>query len=280
MLAYSTSPIPADCGRIYTNNCLADTSAACEICTDPGRNEMPKASITKATTILQTTQAKEANIEQAFANFLEELGSPALAAKARPVVDVLSKFLNNNEATEWRQNPSFTEREKPSAMIKYLDRYLRYNLLRELRLSFEQIEYLSYGTYALVEWLGFKNYLSKRDVVEFEFLRDSQLSKWERAYTAAESIDTAIHKSKALDCTGEEIEFERHDIAEIKDNQIWLEIWSPPILPKERHIGPITLPKNVTRLLEKGWIISCALQQTKQGWKIVESGNVYPALPY
>jgi hypothetical protein len=52
--------------------------------------------------------------------------------------------------------------------------------------------------------------------------------------------------SKQIDCG-------RHDIAEIKGDQI---------------------------RLEKGWIITGSLEQTKSGWQIIESGNIYPALPF
>jgi len=241
---------------------------------------MAKIASTTPSTTSAYKLAGKPNIEEVFEAFLTDLGPAAVAAKARPVVEMLSEFLNNNEATEWRQIPSFTKREQPSAIIPHLDRYLRYNIMRELVLNIEQMDFIFYGTYALCEWLGLKQHFSQKEALEFEFIKQEHMSKWERALAAVEAIDKSIRKRKTATLVGKEIDFGRHDVAEIKGDQIWLEIWSLPILPDERRVGPITVPKNVAGLLERGWIISCSLRETKQGWQITESGNVYPALPY
>ena len=103
---------------------------------------MAKIASTTPSTTSAYKLAGKPNIEEVFEAFLTDLGPAAVAAKARPVVEMLSEFLNNNEATEWRQIPSFTKREQPSAIIPHLDRYLRYNIMRELVLNIEQMDFL------------------------------------------------------------------------------------------------------------------------------------------
>lgn len=241
---------------------------------------MAKVVSTSSTRAEAYRSASNTNIESAFEAFLKDLGSATAAAKARPVVELLSEFLNNSETTEWRQNPSFTQRSQPSAIIPHLDRYLRYNIMRELVLNFDQMEFIFYGTYALCEWLELKQYFSTKEALQFELLKQEQMSKWQKAISAVEAIDKLTLKRRSGPPAGKQIEFGRHDIAKIDGDQIWLEIWSLTILPDERNVGPITLPKKAARLLEEGWIISCSLCETKTGWQIVESGNIYPALPF
>jgi hypothetical protein len=77
------------------------------------------------------------------------------------------------------------------------------------------------------------------------------------------------------------IELARHDVSKISGAKIWLEVWEPMDLPDQRNIGPVEIPLSVAQVLEPGWMIVCALGLKKNGkWEVIESGSIYPSLPF
>src|SRR5262249_20973015 len=125
-----------------------------------------------------------------------------------------------------------------------------------------------------------KELLADKEYRQIQALRDELLEMWKKGYEVAETIDSSLQRTKPTGRSAQMIEFAKHDILKIEGDQIWLEIWFPMILPKERKVGPIDLPKGLAASLQVGWMITCELKKSKSGFRISEIGNIYPSLPY
>ncbi len=119
----------------------------------------------------------------------------------------------------------------------------------------------------LCAWLALKG------LVETEDALDSTKTAGRASKTLPRSTKAGnlIHKlAQATNCSGK-VECEGYmDITKVAQDSIWL----CPIGGEE--IGPVSLPKQITELLEVGWEINCALAKQRGKWKIVEVGNIYP----
>lgn len=219
-------------------------------------------------------------LEDSFSVFLAELRPelPAYAFKnAEEVIEMLRHYLNSCNETN---DDNFCKQSQPAALINYIDRFLRYCVMRELLLSFEQQQFVFFVTYDFCEWL-YKNKLLKEDAfAAFQRVKDNHVKIWELACNAAHELASTRHKRVATTATKQVIEFGRHDIARIEGDQMWLTIWSLPTLPKDCNIGPIIIPKQIAASLQVGWMITCELAKSKSGWQFVEVGNIYPSLPF
>ena len=68
-------------------------------------------------------------------------------------------------------------------------------------------------------------------------------------------------------------DFDQFTIARVEPGRLWLQYYEDGV---EHTIGPIPVPNKATRLLRKGWEISCALGSIRGTWRIIEVANVYP----
>ena len=69
------------------------------------------------------------------------------------------------------------------------------------------------------------------------------------------------------------LEFDHRTIAKVEAGRLWLEGFERGT---RRAYGPILVPAAATKLLCKGWDLSCALGRVDGTWRIVEVANVYP----
>jgi hypothetical protein len=152
--------------------------------------------------------------------------------------------------------------------------------MRELVVSLEQQQCAFFVTFDFCEWLQKKELLADKEYRQIQALRDELLEMWKKGYEVAETIESSLQRTKPTGRSAEMIEFAKHDILKIEGDQIWLEIWFPMILPKEKKIGPIDLPKGLAASLQVGWMITCELKKSKSSWRISEIGNIYPSFPY
>jgi hypothetical protein len=65
----------------------------------------------------------------------------------------------------------------------------------------------------------------------------------------------------------------RFGIERVEPGKLWLSAW---LSPGPDRVGPIAVPREITDLAEKGWVITLRLGRTRRGWRILDVGNVYP----
>ena len=131
-------------------------------------------------------------------------------------------------------------------------------------------------TKKLSKWLAAKGYISEEEAQTgadegAEAARD--LPKAERA--AQILVDTLEGLAIDLNVLADEdyLEFDHFTISKIEPGRLWFEISESG----ERHLyGPVPVPSSATKLLRKGWDISCSLACVRGKWRIVEVANVYP----
>ena len=65
----------------------------------------------------------------------------------------------------------------------------------------------------------------------------------------------------------------RFRIEHVEPGRLWLSAW---LSPGPDRVGPIAVPREITDLAEKDWVITLRLGRTRRGWRILDVGNVYP----
>ena len=130
-------------------------------------------------------------------------------------------------------------------------------------------------TKKLSTWLAAQGHAAEDEAQEgadlgAEAARD--LPKAERAarilYDATTNLALGSH-----DLGDDFLEFDHRTIAKVEAGRLWLEGFERGT---RRAYGPILVPAAATKLLCKGWDLSCALGRVDGTWRIVEVANVYP----
>jgi hypothetical protein len=122
-------------------------------------------------------------------------------------------------------------------------------------------------TKKLAKWLAEKGYIENTEYVQ------------ERAGTAARDLPSAAKVLDILNAYCDAILPARHS-AEIQDHffidrieqgQLWLDS-----LTRDKIIGPISVPKQVTALCEPGWDIGGMVGKVGKNWRLLEVWSVSP----
>ena len=131
-------------------------------------------------------------------------------------------------------------------------------------------------TKKLSKWLAETGYVSEEDAAEGASRGAAAARELVEADRAARLLHEAADKLSVdtLDLADEDYEdFDHFTIARVEPGRLWIEVWEEG---KPRPRGPIPVPKAATRLLRKGWDVSCSLARVRGIWHVVEVANVYP----
>lgn len=178
------------------------------------------------TAILRKTASPVTTIDESFEAYLIYLASEyseAAAKKAKPALDALRHTLDRDQNSE-SATDSFCKQSKPAAIIRRLDRFLRYRVMREMVCTWEQQQFIFFVVYDYCEWLHTNGLFQDRDFELFESLRMKHFTMWEQADAVSHTIAFSFDEKKPAGRSTQVIEFTRHDVAKIEDNKIWLEI--------------------------------------------------------
>ncbi len=126
-------------------------------------------------------------------------------------------------------------------------------------------------TKKLMKWLAEKGYVEDEETLE---------RAEERAGEAARDLPAASDVADLLEAYVDEHiparysrEIEDHFIVtRVEPGKLWLE----PLTSGDRQIGPVPVPREVSRLCGKGWDISGTAVKTSKGWRLLEVWNVTP----
>lgn len=169
----------------------------------------------------------------------------------------------------------------PIRMLDNLEHFFRYCLLREISSDSAMRASTREIVFDFCDWLSRRNHITPACVQRVNELRD-KLEDLD-LLSARLSRDLARHlaESKTLKRYIEKVDFGRHDIFKIAGDELWLEVWSLPVLPADLVIGPFKLPPHFLNELSRGWMIESKLGKTATGvWEMIEVGSVHPSLPF
>ena len=244
---------------------------------------------------VKLAQPADPTIDQVFEEFLAEQRErlkPRTVSRYEDVLNLLRHHLNgyayeslsnvesalfdrhyNAKGDDHRE---FCQLFGPDKIVGSLGMFLGYFMIRKV-MAGQDLKRAA-GTVAkkLSKWLATKGYISEEEAQAgadegTEAARD--LPKAERAaqvlFEAVE--DLTIDPNDLAD--EDHLEFDHFTISKIEPGKLWLEIFESG----GRHLyGPVRVPKTATKLLRRGWDISCSLGRVRGKWRIVEVANVYP----
>jgi hypothetical protein len=227
------------------------------------------------------------------------------------IEQALDKFLEEQEA---RLRPR-TYRGYDYAInlfVAYLDGYAYQYLdgkdaerYKKLRIDYDRRFIDVFGpeiidTSMVSEFLG--DFMVRKVMCGKDFMRTTstvmrRLMKWmhERGYMGDEEREEAIGVVDALKDDLPKVVELAYLILEYADNAPWEDysrtqegyftvtrvepgrLWLKDNRGSGRKVGPISVSKEISSMCKVGWTISLELGKTKEGWRILQSGCVYPS---
>jgi len=163
----------------------------------------------------------------------------------------------------------------PEKIVPNLSYFLNFFMIRKVMMAGAELKRAA-GTVTkkLSKWLADKGYIQEEDAahgVEEGADAVRALPDAERAaQILAEAGDLFFDPSGLPD--EDYMEFDHYTIAKIEPGKLWLE----GMVSGKGVIGPISVPRKATELLQKDWDISCAIARIRGKWRLVEVANVYP----
>ncbi len=235
------------------------------------------------------------NIDQVLELFLKdqrERLKPRTVANYEGVLELLESYLNayayqnlstaearlfdrhfNAEGDEHRE---FTQFFGPEKVLEHVDGFLGHFMIGKVMAGEDFKRSAGTVTKKLLKWLAASGYVSTEAAEEGA----------RRSTEAGQALMVAERAARLLQDAAERLgidtlalsdedyeEFDHFTIVRVEPGRLWLDIWEEG---KPRARGPIPVPKEATKLLRKGWDVSCSLARVRDSWHLVEVANVYP----
>ena len=213
-------------------------------------------------------------------------------ARYTAVLDLLRDHLNgyayqglsNSESAlfdryynaEGKEHREFCQLFGPEKIVENLGGFLGYFMIRKVIASQDLMRSAGTVTKKLSRWLAAKGYIAEQQAQEGADQAGEAARDLPKAERAAQILYDAAAKLGAnpSDLSDEDyLEFDHFTIAKVEAGKLWLDIFEEA---ETRSYGPIPVPAAATKLLRKGWDISCSLGRVRGTWRIVEVANVYP----
>lgn len=237
----------------------------------------------------------EPSISRVLEEFLDEQRARLrlrTLAKYEAVLDLLRNHLNGyayeslsrtdaalferRANAKGEEHRDFCQLFGPDKILTNLRSFLGYFMIRKVMAGQDLKRAAGTVTKKLSQWLVAKGYVSKkagREGADSGVSAARDLPRAERAaQILVDSIDRlGIDSTKLAD--EDYLGFDHFTIARVEPGKLWLEAWEGG---KPRSCGSIPVPEAATKLLRKGWDVSCALGRVGGRWRIVEMANLYP----
>lgn len=166
---------------------------------------------------------------------------------------------------------SFSNTFGPEKILDNVGEFLGYFMVRKVWASKDLLRAAGTVTKKLAAWLRDHGYAT-RDDADDAIERGSEAARdLPRAEELAEILRDMIDRSPPARVL-EEWEDDYATIRRVGPGEIW---FGPPGGKKE--VGPVRVPARASELAQVGWDVSVLLLgRTREGWRILELGNVYP----
>lgn len=237
----------------------------------------------------------EPTIEQALEEFLAEQKNKLKSKTASGYKDVLqllkdymngyalqsltnteSAFFDKRYNAEGKERREFCQLFGPDKITEELGMFLGYFMTRKVMAGADFKRLAGTVTKKLSKWLAGKGYISEKDAQMGEEEGAAAARDLPKAEKAGDilyrSVEDAAFDPDKLD-NADYHDFDHYTIEKVEPGKLWLEVYTEK---GKSSIGPISVPKEATALLQEDWDISCALARIRGKWKLVEVANVYP----
>ncbi|MGH9364343.1 MAG: hypothetical protein ACRD1B_03635, partial [Thermoanaerobaculia bacterium] len=187
------------------------------------------------------------------------------------------RFFDRSFNATGKDHREFCQLFGPEKIVENVDGVLGDFMIRKV-MAGESFKRTS-GTVSkkLSKWLGDKGYVSENEAEEGASRGLRAGRALVEAERAARLLQDAADRLR-IDVQAVEdenyVDFDHFTISKVEPGRIWLEVSDQDGKPRPR--GPIPAPKTATRLLRKGWDVSCTLVRLGRTWYMVEVANVYP----
>ena len=226
-------------------------------------------------------------IEQAFKEFLNEQKSRLKPKTYRGYEDTIFLFTDylNGYAYQYLGkeeselfDKQYNEKGKEYCKIfepdiigeSEINEFLNYFMIRKVMGSKELMKTVSRVMKKLVKWLNEKGYMEQED---YEYSIEVT-DKAKDDLPQCEELATLIYE--CCEYSDYEEYSEKVDgylqVTKIQPGKLWFEDYTG----SGKKIGPVHVDHEISSLCKVGWVINLVLGKTRRGWKMLESGNVYP----
>ena len=226
------------------------------------------------------------NIEEVLARFLEDRRKqlkPATIQKYEDIVSLFQHSMNGYayqslDETETALFDSFYNAEGdahrefcqlfgPEKIPANIDEFLGYFMPRKVMCGKELLKAAGTVTKKLGKWLAEQGYIDSEAAEDMTGQGREAAKKLPVAETIAEMLYNYAEDHPLSEWT-EEID-DYFTVEKVERRKLYL----------QPHIHDdaieLSLPKEITDLVEVGWDINLLVGKTTKGWRIIETGNVY-----
>jgi hypothetical protein len=225
------------------------------------------------------------SIDEVFLEFLavqERRLAERTFANYRSVVDLLRHCLNGyghqylddderrryEAAVDAGVEDAFVHLFGPEKIVEGLGEFLDYFMVRKVMAGEELLRAAGTVTKKLAKWMAANGYLDAAAADEAV----------ERGTSAARDLPRAERLSRLLFDQAQRGAKDCGDVADddIVEDYFTIERVEPGALWLTGDAGPVKVSQEASSLAQPGWSVYLVLARRAQGWKLLESGNVYP----
>jgi len=225
------------------------------------------------------------NIDDVLSQFLaaqEQRLAERTFANYRSVVDLLRHCLNGyghqdlddderrryDAAFDAGDEDAFVHLFGPEKIADGLGEFLDYFMVRKVMAGEELLRAAGTVTKKLAKWMAANGYLDAAAAGEAV----------ERGSSAARDLPRAERLSRLLFDDAQRGAKDDRNVADddIMEDYFTIERVGPGALWLSGDVGPVPVSSEASSIAQPGWSVYLVLARSARGWKMLESGNVYP----
>lgn len=221
-------------------------------------------------------------IDQVFEEFLAEQKarlSPRTLRKYENILDLfgscLERYWPGRDQEEYDRitgaGGTFCGTFGPEELPGGVGEFLGYFMPHKVIAGKETMKAAGTVTKKLMKWLAAKGYLEDTEAVEMAEVRAGEAARKLPAAQDVVDLLEAYLDEHAPARYSREIE-DHFTVMRVEPGKLWLE----PFTSGDSTIGPIPVPREVSRICKAGWDISGVVVKTPKGWRLMEVWNVSP----
>lgn len=191
--------------------------------------------------------------------YINDYGPSYLSKRQKARYDALS-----------RRGLDYCDIYGPEEILSHVRTFLSYFLASKVLASKSLLRAAGTVTKKLSRWLEEKGYTTDEEA-ERTVEAGAEAG---RSLPRAEELANLLYDLAQSGPPGKVLETQDgyFTITQVEPGRLWLS----GMLPATDEFGPVAVPREISDLAEEGWQVNLLVGRTRQGWRILEVGNVYP----